>query len=448
MTDPRLDGPGTLQAGKVTVDISTTPYLYTFDGDDATNDIRFTPRPRPGKQPADKPIEQKGLASEIGTVHITRWDSGTFQAGKSAKFNGPLVVADLQGRDGKPQGQLKARELEGDFAPGGEIVRAHAKSAVQYHFERAITRKGDGGKVENGREAITGSSHDALYEPAEGRVTLDGDVDSTLVNTLTLEAPAKLQAAHVVVTEPPATSDRKGARFEITGSPNHRRLELSPRQTAPKAPSAAPGTAGDAAPPAAATSFLVGNIVLKGFQTVVLEPGQSLDIKSDGSQILLIDTSDAKTKAASHVETHHLTAKVADTGAITNAESEGAATFHIQQLGPPKQVKADGDKPARTIPGQIQSVDGSTAKAVFKAEGAGRLISLQGPFTATITDPDHLTAPASAKGMKDDTLSLDLVTREFVMDTPNETGVLVIVPRAPEQTAEKPATPPKGKRKK
>ena len=448
MTDPRLDGPGTLHVGKVTVDITSSPYLYTFEGEEATNDIRFSPRPRQSKQPANNGGAQKPIAAQIGMVHITRWADGTFQAGKSARFQGALVVADLHSRDGKPLGQLKGRELEGNFAPGGEIVKAHAKDSVQYHFERAIARKAADGKVENGREEITGSSHDAIYEPNEGRVTLDGDVDSTLVNTLTMEAPAKLLAARVVVIEPAEGNDRKVARYEITGSPNRRRLEVSPKRPVAKPPDASAPAAAPGAQPATPPAFLLGNVVLKGFQSVVLDLGQDLDIKSDGNQMLLIDTVDPKTKAASHVETHHLTAKLAESGVITDAESEGAATFHFQQPGPPKQVQAVGNTPARTIPGQMQSVDGTTAKAVFKAEGTGRLISLQGPFSALVTDPDHLATPASLKGLKDETLSLDLVTREFVMDTPHETGVLVIVPRPPEQTGDKPATPPKGKRKK
>src|SRR5437763_1450673 len=70
-------------------------------------------------------------ASQIGAVHITQWDTGTFQAGKIARFDGARVVADIKSRAGTPQGQLKAPHIESEFAPTGEISKARALDDVQ-----------------------------------------------------------------------------------------------------------------------------------------------------------------------------------------------------------------------------------------------------------------------------------------------------------------------------
>jgi len=40
------------------------------------------------------------------------------------------------------------------------------------------------------------------------------------------------------------------------------------------------------------------------------------------------------------------------------------------------------------------------------------------------------------------------VKREFVIDAPHESSVILVTPRPPETDQNKPAAPPKGKRKK
>jgi len=432
MTDPRLDGPGTLRAGKVVVDISSTPYLYTLDGDSGTNDVRFTPRPRDIK---------KNPNGQIGRVHVTQWATGTFQPGKVVSFDGQLVLADLQSRSGAQAGQLKARHIQGDFAPSGELVKARANEDVHYRMERPISRKLADGKTQEGRQEVTGTSNEAIFEPAAGRFTLDGAIDATLVNTLYFAEPAKLLASRLVVTEPAEGEEKQGLRYELTGAPNHRRLSF---RTLPPPPKPA-----DRASASTPPGFTLGSIVLTGFQTGVLLPGQKMDLTSDGKQMLLLDTSDAKTNSASHMETHRFTATLAETGAITEAQTEGPVTFHIQQPGPPHEAKGAPGAPATSVPGQMQSLDGNAAKAVYKSGDKGQSIALQGPFTARVTDPEHLIGPGSVKGQKNDSLALDLGTRTFDFSSPEATMVMNFVPRPVEPEADKAAPKlPEDKRKK
>jgi hypothetical protein len=427
LVDPRLDGPGALRASAVTVDMKSEPYLFTLQGDADRDDLRFTPRPGEGKQNG---------ASRIGPVHITHWTTGTFQAGKIARFDGALAAADLRSRTGTPEGRLEARHIQADFAPSGEIAQARAADAVHFQMHRPLARKAADGKVEEGREELTGTSSVALYEPVAGRFTLDGDIDATIVNTLSLAAPARLLATRLVVTEPTPGQPGAGAKYELSGAPNHRRLTFTPRPS----PEPAPVAAG--AQPQQA--FRLGSIVLTGFQTGVLQPGQKLDVVSDGQQPLLLDTTDPKTHSSSHLETHHFTATLADTGAISEAQTVGPVSFHLQQPAP----AANGAARAAARPAAaMQSLDGTAARAVYKQDGKGRAIALEGPFEAKVTDPSHLAAPGSVRGQKDDTLSLDLVTREFTFDTPHETMVFEFTPKPIEPAADRPA-PVGGKGKK
>ncbi len=460
LIDPSLDGPGSLRAGAVTVDISATPYTYTLSGDSDTNDIRFTPRPRPVKKgPDGKVPPPQNPANQIGPVHISRWESGTFQTGKVAKFEGTQVVADLKSRTGTPQGQLKARHIESEFNPAGEIARAQAIDDVHYQFDRPISRQpaAPRGKIETGRQEVTGTSREAIYEPDAGKVTLDGDIDATLVNTLTLAEPAKLLASRLVMTEPDPGKADSTLRFEVTGAPNRRRLTFTPRPAEPRrapAPAAPPAVAppGEgSAPPnvPGPPPFALGSLVLKGFEKITLEPGKSLDVISDGKQMLLVDTADAKTKSASHLETHHFIATLAKSGEITSAETGGPVTFHIQQPGAARVVKKAGSAPAPAKAVEPQSLNGNAAKAVFKSDGKAQTLALQGPLNAQLIDAEHLVGPGSVKGGKDDTFSVDLITREFTFDTPHETMVIEFTPRPIEQEPDKAAPKPTdGKRKK
>ncbi len=423
--DTRLDGPGALHSGSVTVDVGSSPYVYVLAGNSGTNDIRFSPRQRDPKASPE---------SQIGLVHVTHWDTGTFQTGKIARFDGALVIADLRSRSGSPEAQLKAHHIEGNFGPAGEIVRARANDGVHYRIERPMTRSLADGKVEEGRQQVTGTSNEALYEPDAGRFTLDGEIDATIINTLSLAEPARLLASRLVVTDVGRGKEHRALRFELTGAPNRRRLTFTPR-AAEQAP--------DAAKAVGAPVFTLGSIVLTGFEKAVLEPGQSIDVVSDGKQLLLLDTSDARTHSASHMETHHFVAHLSESGAIADAETGGPVTFHIQQPGP-----VTAAKPAPGAASQSQSLDGNAAKAVYHTAAQGRSIALHGPFTARVTDPAHLLGPGSVKGEKDDTLSLDLVTREFDFQSTNQTIVLDFTPRPLPTSQDKPTpVPPAGKRK-
>jgi hypothetical protein len=436
LTDPRLEGPGMLRASTVDVDIKSEPYLFTLSGDSGANDLRFTPRARAGR---------KSPTTQVGEIHITRWDSGTFKTGEIAKFDGAAVVADLKSRSGSQEGRLTARHIQGDFAPTGEVVSALAQDDVHFDIHRPIARKRPGGKDEEGRQEVSGTSRQALLESEAGRFTLDGDIDATVVNTLNLAEPARIQAARLVVTEPPAGSSAQPMRFELTGAPNHRRLTFTPRPPEP-----APATPVPAAAPAAtAAPFSLGSVVLTGFQTGVLEPGKTIDVVSDGTQMLLLDTSDPKTHSASHLETRHFTAALAESGAITSAQTEGPVTFHIQQATRQRPARAAGavspaPRPSVTV---LHTLDGKAARAVYTTEGQGRSIALKGPFTATVIDPERLAGPGSVKGQKDDTFALDLVTREYTFDTPNQTMVFEFTPRPLDTEATPTAGPPAGKKK-
>lgn len=422
LSDPALDGPATLQSGSVRVNTANSPYLYTLAGNSETNDVRFTPRPRAGKQNA---------SDQLGPVHITHWENGQFQTGKIANFNGTLVIADLRSRSGTPQGQLKGRHIHADFSPTGEIARAQATDDVHYRIERAVTGAApDGsGRTEEGRQQVTGTASEATYEPGVGRFTIDGDVDATLVSTLTLASPARLAAARLVVIDPAPGGNSKAMRFELTGSPNHRRLAFTPRER--------PGTAAATGSPLKPT-FALGSIVLTGFQTAVWEPGRQVDVVSDGKQALLLDTADESTHSATHLETHRFKASLAQTGGVTAAETEGPVTFHVQQPAAPRSNGSADGAPARPVGSRTQALDGNAAKAIYTGAGDSRMLALQGPFRAKVTDPEHLAAPGTISGKSDDTLSLDLQTRDYVFKSPNESIIFEFIPRSIESEPAKP----------
>ncbi|HLJ54638.1 MAG TPA: hypothetical protein VKT77_06320 [Chthonomonadaceae bacterium] len=452
LLDPRLDGPGALRASTVTIDISAGPYVYSLSGDSATNDLRFSPKPaaKPGTAAQPGRAAPQNPGAQLGAVHITRWVTGIFQAGKSAKFDGEEVVADLKSRAGTPEGQLRAPHVEGDFTPEGGIAHARAERGVHYHFLRPIARQSVGkagttaGQPETGREEVTGTCRDATYDPAEGRTTLDGEIDATLVNTLTLIGPGKLLAERVVMTEPPAGDKTTVTRFEISGAPNHRRLAFTPKPAPARPGGSAPAVTAPAAadnagdqdrakrgPVAAVPApFTIGSIVLLGFDKGVYEPGKRIEVQSDGTTPLFLDTADSKTRSAAHVETRQFKASLAETGEIVAAETGGGVTFRIQQPAPspePDQASPSAALSAAKAPEPaLQQLDGTAAKATYTAGDKARVLALLGPLNAKLLDPR--VKETTTVGKEGDTYSMDLVSRVMVWDTPKNTMVIDVKP--------------------
>ena len=91
MTDPeRLALPGTIRAGHAVVEMDKSPYLYTLTGPAAANDLTFTP-----KEDAPKAGE-KLKANGVGAVRVSGYDTGAFQVGQLAHFEGDGTVDYLE----------------------------------------------------------------------------------------------------------------------------------------------------------------------------------------------------------------------------------------------------------------------------------------------------------------------------------------------------------------
>jgi lipopolysaccharide export system protein LptA len=427
LTDPRLIGPGILKAGKIVIDISKSPYHYTVEGDDSVNDLKFTPRRVAKKE--DKP----GSDSSFGPVHIHHYDTGEFQVGKLARFEGAGTTADLEALPKKTQAQLKAPHMEAIFDDSGaQLLRTEATGGVHYDIARMVAKHEGEGET---RQQIVGTGGKAIYDVEKGRVDLLEEVEATLIDPETLLGPAKLSAAGVVVYSGPI-------HYEFTGSNGHSRIQLTPRppKAKPAAVKAEVQKAEAAKPEArkpdaaqadkpAVIPFMMGTITLTGFQTGRYDPGKQIVFHGPS---LLMETKDAATKSESSLHAHHFVADFAADGAIAKAEATQEVRYFLQHPAPGGMT--------------LQSLKGTATLAAFIREEKSGSIKLKGPLETEYSDPANLEGPAHITGQKGDTLTLNLTNREFDFDSPDGTFILTAIPKetAP-KTEQKPDDKPKKK---
>lgn len=401
LTDPaHLSGPGTLRAGSVSVDMSATPYVYTVEGDPDTNDIQFSPLPPASEKAAPHTVR-------IRDVHVFGFRDGTFQMGEHAQFRGAETTLEASDPAEKAQARLKAEQAEAVF--GGQpstLQRAEATGNVRYTIERPNPSG-------SGVQTIEGHCGRAIYEPQKDLLELTEGVQALVTSPDVLEGPARVSADRVVAHITPPY------RYEISGAPQHTRLEFAPRPraTTPQAAGAKP-----------AAKFGVGTIVIAAFDRGTFAPGK--EIVFDGGDTTF-DTADKQAGTTAHLQAGHVVATYAADGTISRADATGNVHYHLERPAPDGKSR--------------QMVRGTAARLALINTPDSRQIEVYGPMHAEVTDPEHLVGPGRIDGAEGDSLRLNLAAslNEFDIDSPRQTATIQFVPRETSQeSAPSPPTPP------
>jgi hypothetical protein len=427
LTDPaRLNGPGQLKADSVVIDIGASPYRYTIEGDSAHNDIRFMPRQsESGKANAPGKLH-------TGEVHIYGYDSGEFQIGQAAVFNGANTTADMDNPKEKTHTHFRAQTISAAFtAEHAALSRAEATGSVHYEVARPAS--------DGSMQTLQGTSAHAVYDAQDSTIVLQGTVAATLTDPSTLLKPASLRADRVAVI-----LDAKGQAtlYKMTGAPDQTHLRFTPR---PRIEATVAGAAGnktavtpriEATPPAAGSTtparvFPIGDIEVAQFDLGSFEPGKTLQFQ--GAQTVF-GTADRSSRTHTQFQAKTVVATFADNRSIGRIEATGDVHFHVEQ-------------PALTasLPGSsLESVTGTATRATFVNTAQTREVTAYGPLLAVVRSPASLEGPGKIQGEADATLHLNLAARpyEFDIESPQQTAQVQFQPLSQAQNAA-PAPPKK-----
>jgi lipopolysaccharide export system protein LptA len=403
LRDPaRLDGPGSLKASRVLVDITATPYRYTIEGGGA-GDIQFTPKENsPSGQGAARRMN-------VGSVHIYGYEAGEFQIGQTAQFRGANTTVEFANPMEKTRARFQASRLTAAFT--GEraaLSRAEAAGNVRYEVERPAP---DGKSV----QTLKGSSAHATYEAQGGAITLQGTVRADIADPDALAQPARVAADKVIAT---LGANGQPERYQITGASARTRLRFTPRSPAPATP-----PAGSAARPKV---FPIGNVEIAAFETGTYAPGKSFEFRGDKTTF---GTADKASRTRTQFQASHVVGTYADSRTLSHIEAKGNIRFHVEQ--PSVSVEPSG-KVSQTM----ESLTGTGTRATFvnTTEPVAREVTVYGPLQVAVRSPANLSEPGLITGEADTTLRLNLAVTpyEFDIESPQQTAQIKFQPRSPE----------------
>ncbi|HZO89906.1 MAG TPA: hypothetical protein VFB38_16370 [Chthonomonadaceae bacterium] len=408
LLDPeRLSGPGSLLAGRVTVEIGPGPYRYIIEG--SNNDIRFTPRENAGSAGRPQP----------GEVHIYGYESGEFVVGQRAQFSGAGTTVDFDNPTDKTHTRFQANRIAAAFTPDhAALSRAEAEGGVRY----AIERPAPSGQ---GQQAVKGTGARVTYDAQSSQVVLQGRVRADITDSEALLRPARMVADRVVAFLGTA---EQPTHYKMTGEANQTRLRFTPR------PPAGAETVGSEGQP---RNFPIGEVEVVGFTVGEYYPGQSLSLHGPATTF---GTFDRATRTRTQFQASHILAAFARNRNVTNVEATGNVRFYVEQ--PSTATEASGG-----LNKNLESVTGTAQKVVFTNTPEAKKVVVQGKFVAHVRDPENLQGPGLIRGeaggtlAEADTLTLDLSARpyEFDISSPKQTASIEFQPRERSQAQGTPA---------
>ncbi len=285
----------------------------------------------------------------------------------------------------------------------------------------------------------------ATYDADAYRAELTGNVTARIVDPETLEGPAHLAASRVVQQRlnPPASNANASSapaayRYRISGSPDHTRVQFTPKpakQTAAR--TTIPASASAAAPSDQAagaqpkpTPFAIGAVEVTGFADGSFEPGKSGEFTGD---TVAIQTADPAAHTSSQLSGSRITAAFADDRTLASMQATGNVRFGIQQ----PYTGQTGTK-------GVQKIEGNAAQATFTNGSQNQVIALSKPHTVRLSSPDD-PEPAVLTGGTDDNLTYNLTTGDLVDESPDKGSTFRFIPResatkSKTQTQTKPKT--------
>ncbi len=416
LSDPeRLALPGTLKAGRVLADLSQTPTLYLLSGSAEENDLRFRPKERSGAANAK---------TELQETHLHHFRQGTFQVGQRAQFEGENTTADFLNPLGEAASQLKASSIRALFtAEKSRLKGAAASGDVRFRFSRPADK-------DRPAENLTGSADEAAYDflNERPRYVLKGSVNATLVSPKQVQGPARLEADRIEVTQA-LLQGLDIFHYHVTARPGRGSLRFTP----------VPAPAAAAEKPKSVFQF--GTITLKGVEDGTLETGKSFVLT--GSRLTFESddpASGSKAKLSAQKVVGIYSAEAKEAGVLKSASASGNAAFSILQ-------PAVREIAGRVKPRAAQTLEGKAQRIVYTNGGEERVVALEGPLDARLTDPDNLVKPGVITGKTGDVLKLILLENgyDFDVETANQTATIQFEPRIkpkPEAAEGKPRAAP------
>jgi lipopolysaccharide export system protein LptA len=386
LTDPtRLNGPGTLRADHLVIDIGAKPYLYTLEGDPGNNDIQFTP--------LGSKVEKNGAENRTpyGTTHIFGYQSGSIQigkgqAGQSARFSGPGTTIAIANATDIRRGTFQAERITASFAEDGSVRQAEAAGSVRYHVERPLPNSSE-------TQVITGTAGRATYNADEALIRLTGGVQAEIAAPDVLQSPAQVRAGRVLV------KTAQPFRYEVSGGAATNLFRFTPRR---------PEETPEPGKPAL-RKFDVGTVTVRQFERGVFEAGK--EVVFAGSQ-MTFQTADEQAKTSLLLAAPRVAATFSEKNVLESAQATGSVRFQV------RQPSASGKT--------MQSVQGTARAAQFTNTAQTKLITVQGPWRAVVNAPEYLKEPAKTTGEEGDTLAVDVASNGYPFDLRSENGTATL----------------------
>ena len=438
LIDPeRLALPGTIRAGHAVVEMDKSPYLYTLSGPVAKNDIEFTPK-------EDAPqADARPKAGGIGAIRVSGYDTGAFQVGQKAHFEGGGTVITLNGKDGLSSAEIRALRIDAEFMENRAALKtAKASGGAEYTIARPDSNVRMSEKAPARQEAlfdaVTGRSDSLEYQAGnlnaaaenekDARFTLAGHVNANITAPGSLQAPAKIKVDRLIARI------AKSYSYEMKSAARDGLIRLAPLPPKPK-------TAKTGVEPPK-PGFALGVITVSRFDYGQYAPGASLRLTTAQGKLLL-ESSDADTQTETRFLARDVTADIAPDNRVTSAKAAGDVEFRVRQTSArTPDPKAKEPKPVEIT----QVLEGTAPELNFAVNGDTRSLTMPGPFRASVVDPAHLVQPGTLTGEAGDKLIATLTgdTPDYAIESPNDTAELQFTPLPPVKKAD--AKPAPGKK--
>lgn len=404
LRDPaRLNGPGSLKASRVLIDITASPYRYTIEGGSA-GDIQFTPKEN---APAGEGVKRR---MNVGSVHIYGYESGEFQIGQRAQFQGANTTVEFANPPEQTHARFQANRITATFTGDrAALSRAEAVGNVRYEVERPAP---DGKSI----QTLKGSSAHATYAVQNGAISLQGKVLADIADLNALSQPARVTADKVIAT---LGADGQPERYQITGTSAQTRLRFTPLPPSPATP-----PADNAEPP---KLFPIGEVEIAAFETGTYVPGQNFEFRGDKTTF---GTADKASRTRTQFRASHIVGTFADNRTLSRIEAKGNIRFHVER--PSVSVEPSGK-----ISQMMDTLTGTGTRATFvnTTEPVTREVTVYGPLQVAVRSPANLSEPGLITGESDTTLRLNLAVTpyEFDIESTQQTAQIKFQPRSPEE---------------
>ncbi len=392
-----LAEPAALNANRIEVDMTSTPYRYTLFGEGGSHEFRLRPKEK---------ANTKSGRKTTGEIVVHDYDRVEYQSKSDMLFLGTRTVFEY--KDTESYVKAHSSHIEAKFDDeSSELQRVEAKGGVQIRTER--TRKSEGDK-QNATEIMEGYATSIVQDVPKQTLTLEGGIHITVTSPDLLAVPAEIVAERLILDI--VGKDKR--RYQLYANPKTAKLTLQPK---PKAEAEKPTTSPENA---LVSSFQLGAISFTQFTYGAWEVGQEIDVRGNR---MLFESTDAKSSAGMRFLALHLMTKFSADSSIKSVMAEGNVEYSVQQK--PKPTKELKER-------ALQVVRGNTPRILFtnSNRGENQTAEVQGPFRMEIIAPEKLLEPGVVEGKTGDSIRLRLLNDSYEFDilSPKETATIRILP--------------------